>query len=69
VELPEASVNVAVQVWLTPAVSLLWSRSPQPCGFETESPAFGVMLNRTVTGTWYQPLLHVVNPLPFGPHE
>jgi hypothetical protein len=56
VVLPPESTNVTVQVWLTPGVSELCVRFPQPVGFETELPATGVTTKPSVTGALYHPL-------------
>ena len=55
VKLPPASVNVAEQVWLTPGVSALCTRLPQPLGFVTELPGLAVMEKLTVTADLNQP--------------
>ena len=55
VKLPPASENVAVHVWLTPVVSALWTRLPQPTGFVTELPGFAVIEKLTVTVDLNQP--------------
>jgi hypothetical protein len=55
VVLPPESTNVTVQVWLTPGVSELCVKFPQPVGFETELPATGVTTKLTVTATLYHP--------------
>jgi hypothetical protein len=55
VVLPPESTNVTVQVWLTPVVSELCVKFPQPVGFETELPATGVTTKLTVTADLYHP--------------
>ena len=49
------SLTVAEHVWLTPVVSLLTVKSPQPTMFDNELPAFGVIEKWTLTAVLYQP--------------